>query len=368
VSREVLPGTVSSVEFNLVSLVAAARAAADTLLSQPVLDASVRRVALIQPERFGLDPAASCASGVVVGSGLVATSYRAIRGSDRVTIDLGAGRRVTDVRVAAYNVASDVAFLTVPTALTDSAPVGALPGAGAQYAVGFGDCRAATARRTMVTPNVARTDALGLGTRLTDGFRGAPLVDRTGALVGVVAGPDSALAVSRLVPILAEARRVIAARSTLSTPAEVAKKENHSYGSMTVRSGAAGAVVRVRQLESWQWPELAREGAVPFTFVGPAGRYEVTLVVGGTTRQTATATMVAGVRGQMNVDPQVAGGTPIGGQTGLLPTKKKSKMPLILAGGGAAAGAAVLAVVLGGGGPPAPPDTGSIHVLVPVNP
>src|SRR5206468_1696617 len=82
-------------------------------------------------------------------------------------------------------------------------------------------------------------------------------------------------------------RRVVALR-------DAARKENHLYGSLSIRSSTSGATARVTPLETWQWPELARQASVPMTFVGPTGRYRVELLVGGQVRQQATGTIAAG--------------------------------------------------------------------------
>jgi len=378
VTREVLPRTVTALQFTLVSTAAAALAAADTVLPATALDAVARRVVLLQPERYDIPAAtAACATGFAVGrAGLVATSYRAIRGADRVTVNAGPGRTFTaEVRVAAHDAANDLALLTVPIAFSDTVGLGGSVGTGALWAVGFGDCRTATSRRSTVSVAAARPDALGLGTRLPEGFRGAVLADRNGNVLGFVVAPDSGAALTELAAALNTARQAVAAGGALQTPGDVSRRENHSYGTLTLRSAAAGAEIRVRGLEAWHWADLAREGPAPLTFTGPMGRYEVSLAVGGTVRRTANATIVPGARGQFTIDPQVAQGVPErtqpGAAPGIQPARGKSKLPFILIGAGVVGGGAA-ALLLGGGGGGGGGGgngtTGAITVQVPVNP
>src|SRR5438876_2621528 len=98
--------------------VAPAPSIADSVLPLSPASAASRTVVRVDAQRAGVP--ASCASGVLVGRGLVATSYQAIRGANRLTVTPEAGAIVYDVQVASYSVGNDVAILRVPVERADS--------------------------------------------------------------------------------------------------------------------------------------------------------------------------------------------------------------------------------------------------------
>ena len=93
-------------------------------------------------------PPACATSAFVSRSGLLLTTYKAIRGADRVQVELSGGRQVSDeVRVAAYDVSTDLAVLQVPTIRSDSLGLTtSVSGGQAVWGFGFAMCTATAGR------------------------------------------------------------------------------------------------------------------------------------------------------------------------------------------------------------------------------
>ncbi|MBI4502522.1 MAG: trypsin-like peptidase domain-containing protein [Gemmatimonadetes bacterium] len=360
-------------------------ALADSVLPIGTASAVLRSVARIDAQRSG--GPSLCASGVLVGRGLVATSYQAIRGANRLTVTPEGGSVVTDVQVASYSVANDIAMLRVPVERADTVAL-ARNLADNQYAwaVGYPGCQAGAAPlRLRITGWENRpAGSLRFSATLAEAEHGAPLIDQSGSLLGLVNGDRTAAApFSKVQTALDDARsNVIAQR--LRTPEDVGRIENHLYGSFTVRSDATGATARVTPLESWQWSGLAREGALPLTFTGPMGRYQVDLLVGGTSRASTMVLVTPGGTepvalnlpaapvAQAPATPARPTPTPAPAQ----PVAKKgggggAVVPLVILGlGGGGAAAYFLTkkkdtTSTGGGGGGGGGSTGSISVSVP---
>ena len=198
-----------------------------------------------------------------------------------------------------------------------------------------------------------------------------PLINADGVIVGFATGPRTAVSGARISEVLDQARRNAAAGSVL-TVGQVALRENHAYGSVTLSSDVAGADVRITPLEAWQWPGTGANGSLPLTFAGPMGRYHIQVRVAGQVQQErdfsvrpAMADRLAINVQQIAQQPQAPAPTPQvkrkgGGGGGIILA--------ILGVGAAGAAVAVLAGKKGGGGRggnPPPTQTGSIGVSVP---
>ena len=368
VSREVLPGTITNLSFALRS---ATIAAADSILTTDARTRAERQMVRLTVQRYGMG--ASCTTGAAVSrDGLVITTYQGIRGADAIEAAFSDGPPVrTGITVAAYDVARNVAVLRVSTSRTDSLPV-SQDVSDAQFAwgVGFTNCQAAAVAKTRVTSWADRPNGpLQLGDTLPAVAQNAPLLDRAGSMIGLTAGARGAVPGLHALEILAQARRNVAGAQTISV-AELGKRENHLFGSLLVRSTTTGASVRITPMEAWQWSELVRQAAAPVTFAGPAGRYRVELLVGGSVRLQDTVTIAAGAQSPVSLEAPVQVATPTGAQQpGIARRKGKSPLPFVLIGGGGAAVAAI--VLLKPKGTPTPDDgttmdPGSIGISIPV--
>jgi len=190
-----------------------------------------------------------------------------------------------------------------------------------------------------------------------------------GRLSGVSMAGTGAVAAPKATALLDLARRDVASGQLLAL-SDVARKENHSYGSVIIASDVTAATARVTPLEPWQWASLQTSGNAPFAFAGPMGRYKVEMTAPGGARREQEFTIRPGAEQRILVALRSVAAGPGGGTAA--PGKKKSKMPWILAGVGGVGLIGALAAGGGGGGGggggPPPPTTGSIHVSVPVNP
>jgi hypothetical protein len=194
--------------------------------------------------------------------------------------------------------------------------------------------------------------------------QGGPVINRSGNVIALGSTSRTAVPGLHAADIVGQARSNVTANRT-STLADVGRRENHLFGSLLIRSSASGAQVRVTPGEPSLWPELAKQGPAPLTFAGPAGRYQIALLVGGQVNQQTTATIIAGAQTPVSIDATVAQGGAVPG----LPAKKgKSKAPIFIAGGGGAAALAVV-LLLPKKTPPVITDTattGSISIHLPV--
>lgn len=393
VRREVLPGVTTVLSFHLapVAVAAAPTPAQPAPVSPPpqvappapkpaapadltdLARAGVERQILpVTVQRFGAGQ--ECATAAFVGrSGLLLTTYTAIRGAEQVAIELAGGRRLSgDVRVAAYDMDADVAVLQIPAIRTDSLALTTTVQSGqALWAFGFPDCVSSKDQR------VAVAGATAGGVQLRDSVPGAthpgPLVDAQGVIVGLVTGPQSAVGAARIAQVLDQARRNVVA-GNVQTVAQVALRENQAYGSVALSSDLTGAQARITPLETWQWPETATSGALPLTFVGPMGRYHLQLSAGGQVQRETEFTVRPAVADRLAVTVQAVAAEP---QPAVPQPQAKKKggggAGIILAVVGIGAAGAAVAVLAskksssssGGGNPPPPTGAGSIQINVP---
>lgn len=348
-SREVLPGITTVLEFNLV-------AASTGVLAAGVRDAAFRQIVPVTARRFQTQPV--CATGAYVGrNGLVLTSYEAIRGAEAV--EAGGS---TEIRVAAWDVARNLAVLQLPVVRADSmSPAQIAVGGQFVWALGMRDCRTAAETRARVAgiagPTVDLADSIGAGERA------GPLIDGEGRLVGLLSAPRRAASLAAIQELLATARRNVGTPQAIAV-AEVALRERHAYGSVVITSDATGVTARIAPLETWQWPGLAWSGSLPYTFAGPTGRYQLEVTVPGqqprqlefTVRAGATERFPVASRALAAEERQVGGAPPRRG--------KGFPWPIALIGAGGV-GAAVFLLLPKGGGPGG--ETGGITITLPVH-
>jgi len=352
ITREVLPGITTVLVF---ALEAEAPVGG---LSPAIRGRVAARVAPLLVTRFGL-PEPECGDGAVVGGALLLTTYRAIRGAERITLR---GNAVADAgpTVAAYDVSRDLAVLKLPSARADSLTVSpALAEGQNAWGFGLGSCRVPGDAPIAVSWADRQHGVLRLKGSVPGAVPGGVLVAADGALVAVVTADTTAVAVAGASDLLARARANIAAHSVRS-PVEVAGAERHRYGAIKLTAPAyAGATAQVTPPEAWHWPELAKNSALPLTFAGPEGRYRLVVTTAGTVRYDSTFALVAGVTEQLAVPAR----QPIA-------ATKKGHFPWAIAVLGAV-GAGVAAAVLGGkgggggGGGGTPPSTGGITINIP---
>lgn len=366
VSREVLPGITTLLSFALTPA---------TVASETLTDAERQRVyASILPftaTRFSSAP--SCAAGVFVGANLVLTSYQAIRGADDLTAAGAPQAGGAGLRVAAYDVAADLAVLHVSgTGRRDSlALASAVTDGQAAWGIRLAECGTPTDARTRIASWTDRPrGSLQISNPPATLAAASPLVDHQGRVLGVWMGGTAAVPAPRVTALLEQARRTVAGND-LTGIRDVSRRENHAYGSFALGTDVPQATANITPLESWQWSSLQTTGGVPLTFVGPMGRYRLVVSAPGGARREQTVTVRPGAHERIVVNlRQVAAGT----EPSAAPARRKSKLPWILAAVGGAGLAGVLAMAGGGGGgdggggPPPPSSTGSISVSVPINP
>ena len=360
-TREVLPGVTTVLTFTLTSAAVASDVIADNLRQH-----SIANAAALMVKRFGTPP--SCIAGAYVGrDGLVATSYEALRGAESVTA-MSVGGDANAVRIAAYDVSANLAILKVPSARTDSLAIATnVVGGQSMWAIGFPDCRTAADARVRLTEWTDEPrGTLQLSDAPANAIPGSPMVDVAGKFAGIWANGTTAVPAARITPLLDLARRNLA-QNQGSTLADVAKKENHAFGSAVIASDAPGTA-KVSPLETWQWREIAASGPVPFNFAGPAGRYRVEVTGAADARREQEITIRPGAEQRVMISLRTPAPNVAATQVPL--QKKKSKLPWILVGLGLAGGGAAAALAGGGGGPPQPPPPpppGGISLTIPVN-
>jgi hypothetical protein len=367
VTREVLPGVTTSLVFDLVTTVVAEAELADSVLSETVRSLALQRVARLSVHRFGVTPA--CAAGAVVSAdGLLLTTYRAIRGAERIEATLPDGQRLTEgITVAAYDVDDDVALLKLPATFTSPLQVTDEVESGQfVWALGYPGCGAVTVEGMRMTAE--RSGVLQLSDTLPGDAQGGPVIDQSGRVVGLGTGALTAVVAERADDQVETANANVQ-RGALLTPEEVARQERHLYGSIRVSSDVTGVIARITPIDSWLWAGAAQMGTLPLTFTGPMGRYRVEVLSQGEVQRAMEFSVQPELAGQLQIPVAAAmaeaeeggGGFPIA----------------IVLGGVAAAGAAVALMAAGGGGdgggggggtptpPPPGSDPGSITIGVP---
>lgn len=345
VTTEVLPGVTTVVTLAL----------APSVVAAGVLEPARERVVLANVAR--IDAAAggepSCGTGAFVGAQrLLMTRYRTIRGAEQLSVHVSGGRLGTDgVGIAGYDVNADLALLAVPSGSGEALQLGGSVSTGDNlWAVRYTNCGATPTLSSVHVAAVNGNAVSFTGGALGDNETGV-LVDMNGAVVGLVTGATSARALGAA-QALVEAGAQNAASGSLMTVSQVALREKHAIGTVELTSSVAGAQARVTPKESWQWRDAARTDALPFTFRGPMGRYEVEVVNGDKVISSTEIDIEPGTSRQVALNAQ-----------------KKGRSLLLPILGGLAAGG-VVAALAGGGkkdGPPNPPPvtTGGIVVRLP---
>ncbi len=349
-SREVLPGVTIDFSFTLTPAAAAA-----ATLAADVKARVDRSLVPLNVTRFGGMPAA-CAVGVTASGGkLVLTSYHAIRGAESIAAGPGAADAI---RVAAWDVSANLAVLVVPSAGADTLPLAsALTDGQSLFGIKLAECRTPSESRVVLDAWDGRpAGALRLSVPPPQAVTGSPLVDFQGTVAGIWSEGPTGVPAAVVAPLVARARANVAANQ-LRTPAEVARAENHRYGTVAIATDVPNATIKVTPLEAWHWQGLTAQGTAPFTFNAPAGRYRVEASAPNVTARTQEITIVAGERTRAAVSlRQVAGGpVPVASPRRGLP---KWAWIAIIGGG---AGVAALALGGGGGGSPG----GVIEISVP---
>lgn len=316
----------------------------DSVLPADISTASLGLVARIEPHNFGF--AQPCRVGGFVATNLLLTTYRAIRGADSIEVVLSDGRRVpARVRIAAYDAPSDLAVLHIPVQRAGDMTVGEDPQENDYvWVVGQPNCQTTQTMRARITA-APSTGALTLSRSTALGQLGAPVINQAGEIVGVASQGSGAVRASDISSMATQARRNLATGSLL-TAIQVARAEQHVYGTVALRSNMTNATARIAPLEDWHWPELTQQNTLPFTFAGPQGRYQVELVASGAVQSSTTVTMEAGVANQLLLRPAILAQqeTPV--------EEPQPPGAQISPQGGGGGGGAIIAVVLllAGGG------------------
>jgi hypothetical protein len=363
VTREVLPGVTTSLVLDLAPIVVAEAELADSVLPQAIRSHALQRVARLSVHRFGAAPA--CAAGAIVSpDGLLLTTYRAIRGAERIEATLPDGQRLTEgITVAAYDVDDDVALLKLPATFTSPFRVtDEVEGGQFVWAVGYPGCGAVTVEGMRMTAE--RGGVLQLSDTLPGEAQGGPIIDQAGRVVGLGSGAQTAVVAERADDQVETANANVLGGALL-TPEEVARQERHLYGSIQVTSDVTGVVARITPIDSWLWSGTAQMGTLPLTFTAPMGRYRVEVLSQGEVQRAMEFSVQPDLAGQLQIPVAAAmaeaeeggGGFPIA----------------IVLGGVAAAGAAVALMAAGGGDdgggggtpPPTPTQPGSITISIP---
>ncbi len=356
VTRDVLPGVTTVLAFSL-----SPSGVATDVLPDEVRQRAFRHVAALSVRRYESEPV--CAAGAFLSrDGLLLTSYSAVRGAGTIAVEGRPGQE--EIRVAAYDAAQDLVVLQVPVVRVDSLLLTSSVTDG-QYLWGIrmADCRTPAEGRVRMTEWQDRPrGTLGLSDFV--GTPGAPLIDAQGRLAGVWKEGTTAAPASQAMALLEAARRNAAQRQVLSLT-DMARRENHLYGSVTITADVGGAQARVTPLEAWHWPELAAGGQIPFTFRGPMGRYLATVTGPNDLSREQEFTIRPNVSERVGIVLRTAAAAPAPGAPAARPAQRRGGFPWIIAviGGGGAAAAAVL---LAGGTKDPPPDPiGGITITVP---
>jgi hypothetical protein len=315
----------------------------DSVLPADISAVSLGLVARIEPYNFV--SAQPCRVGGFVATNLLLTTYRAIRGADSINVVLSDGRRVTaGIRIAAYDVPSDLAVLHVPVQRAGDMTVGEDPEENDYvWVVGQPNCQATRTMRARITA-APGTGALTLSRSTALGQLGAPVINQAGEIVGVASEGSGAVRASDVSSMATQARRNLATGSLL-TAIQVARAEQHVYGTVALRSNMTNATARIAPLEDWHWPELAQQNTLPFRFSGPQGRYQVELVASGAVQSSTTVTMEAGVANQLLLTPAI-----LAQQETPVEEPQPPGAQISPEGGGGGSGAIIAVVVLLAGG------------------
>jgi hypothetical protein len=360
-----------------ITLPAATAALPDTAFAPGAAEAVLRSSVHIDAYRFGVPSV--CSNGVLVGDGLVLTTYNAIVGADSVVVTLGSGIRVSNSRVASYDIVGDVSVLKMTASTADSLVPGAEAASGqVVWLAGATDCTSAHAQRTRVATRDVGSLQLDETAR---GWDGAGVVGQHGELMGLShSGGQSQLA-SALGENLRRARTNVLTGAVLTLD-QVSRRENQSFGTIVLRSDVVGSAARMTPLEKWQPSSAGLTGSIPFTFSGPMGRYRAELLVSGFVRASDTLTVIPGQSNSaVLAPPPVLTPAPATVQQ-TPPTQSPpgaqappQSQPSVHSGGGfpwgvlllvgAGGGAAIVLLGKKGGGGTTPTGSGSITIHLP---
>lgn len=312
-----------------------------------ILAASTQGKILAQVARIDVARGAesACAVGFFAGSsGLLLTSYRAIRGATTISLQLQDERIPAEsVRIAAYDVNTDLAVLTTGASRGDSLPLSGPVASGLSLrAARFPGCGTSPALAS-VTVTSSSKDSILVSEGLAATDAGAVLVTDAGTVAGLLTAQRSARTIAAA-SLMATARSAVASGQLLDAR-DVALREKHAYGEVTLQTSQAGTRVRILPRETWQWPDLARVETLPFTLRGPMGRYQVDVLDGEQVRRRSEVVIYPSATKQVAVD-----------------ARKKGRSKLLPVLGGLAAGG--IAAALAGGGEK-PPKTGGITIQLP---
>ena len=181
VSREILPGVATRLDVGLVPLLTAS--------TETEVSARVVRIS------FGGDPEI-CTNGLLTDRGLVLTALSALSETTGLEVTTALGV-FTGVQMVNADPDSDLAILRLDVDQVDPLPQASDVSDG-QYVWGvFNEgCAGATSARTQLSGwDAAPSGPVELSPALAPEAGGGPLVDRTGAWVGLVTGP------ARVVPV-----------------------------------------------------------------------------------------------------------------------------------------------------------------------
>jgi hypothetical protein len=214
VTREVLPGVTTVLEFAPVPI-----------LSDEIATASLQRLVRVeyrQQDEF------VCRTGFFAGGERTVLTTHAVLGDvDDVELASTDSRLAArELRVAAHDADRGVTVLTVPTAWANAMPV-AQDISDGQYvwAVHYRDCESAEVTRTRIVAWHDRPEGeLQLEATLPEAGVGGPIVNHSGAVVGVVTGASAALPAPHALLVLERAQRNLAA-GRLLTLQEAARDE-----------------------------------------------------------------------------------------------------------------------------------------------
>lgn len=328
VRLEVLPGVTTRVTVTPALFVAVL---ADSELPPSIATTIATARVPVTATRFALP--ASCEWGLRVGSRLILTTYRAVRGA--ASIDVGQAGPTT---IAQFDTAAGLVALGVAASRNDSLRAGGELSTGSNlWLVGVG-CEATAFTRVRIATTSGEWAVLEEPAPLD--AVGSLVVDRTGGVIGVLTATDT-VTHTACESLVAEAH---AAPRDL-TPGQVAQMTNHILGALDISLAREGTVT-VEPLEDWHWPGLRRSLTAAGAFVGPLGRYRLTLSDGG---QVLWEQEVL-IRPEETVP--VRAGLLVAEQPRIDVPRRKKGFPIILVVLGAAgtAGGAALLLLGGGGG------------------
>ena len=221
-TREVLPGVGTVLEFDLKPLLAAG------------VEASVSTSLVLI--RAGLGGSAICTNGLIARpGGLVLTTLSALPATQGLEVVANSGQVYPGVSVATSDQARDLAVLRLEGSAMSPQP-NAPSASNRPYAwsVYHPQCGAATSTRTRLADGIGAS----LAPPLPADARGAPLVDRNGALMGIVMGPALFAPLALADAILAQAAAPVVA--TVEPPQVEVRRGGFPIGWVGAGTALAG--------------------------------------------------------------------------------------------------------------------------------